>query len=192
MLGRRERWLENEIQQRTAELRTTQETLQVMAYSDGLTALPNRRQFNEHLQRNLEESASFALALLDLDRFKQINDEYGHDAGDAVLIQAAKRFCALLQHGDRAYRLGGDEFAILIPSLEASYRMEEFCRQLITELCKPIEFLDNELRVGCSIGIAVRRGGHHSSAGLYKAADSALYEAKRAGRGTFRISSANE
>jgi diguanylate cyclase (GGDEF)-like protein len=184
--------LEKEVQQRTLELRSSQKTLQVMAYSDGLTTLPNRRQFNEHLQRNLEQSASFALALLDLDRFKQINDVYGHDAGDAVLIQAARRFCALLRQGDMAYRLGGDEFAILISSLEESNRMESFCRQLIAELCMPIAFLDNELQIGCSIGIAIRNSDNHSSAALYKAADSALYEAKRAGKGTFRIRSAQD
>jgi len=87
-----------------------------------------------------------------------------------------------------AYRLGGDEFAVLVESSQEGFRIESFCGRLITELCTPIAFLDYEFPVGCSIGIAVRHTRDCSSTALYKAADTALYEAKRAGKGTFRIS----
>src|SRR5262249_58786798 len=115
-LRRARRELERQVVERTAELRESQRQLQQIAYCDTLTALPNRRMFMEEFRELLVlsglQSGRFALLLIDLDRLKQINDTLGHDAGDALLIEAGLRLQAALRKAHVVARLGGDEFAV--------------------------------------------------------------------------------
>jgi GGDEF domain-containing protein len=125
-LQRRQRELQSLVDERTAtllqrteELRASQQQLEQIAYIDPLTGLPNRRLFNDELRHQTalaaRGGADFTLMLLDLDGFKQINDRYGHDAGDAMLEQTAKRLLRVMRESDRVWRTGGDEFAVLLP-----------------------------------------------------------------------------
>jgi diguanylate cyclase (GGDEF)-like protein len=132
----------------------------------------------------------FDLLLIDLDRFKQINDTLGHDAGDALLIEAAKRLRAAVRRSDSVFRLGGDEFAILLPDSSDPDRaaVEATCRRIVDGFTAPIPFNGSNMKTSPSIGIASFPNDSTTQEGLYKAADVALYAAKQAGRNTWRWS----
>jgi diguanylate cyclase (GGDEF)-like protein len=193
MLRRQQARLEALVAQRTEELRETQAQLEKMAYFDGLTGLANRRLFSEELSGRIAEvsrgGGGFALVLIDLDRFKQINDEYGHAAGDAMLVAAAQRLRDAVRAGDRVARLGGDEFvALLRPVGDGLQALEAVCRRIVEELAQPLTLPGGEvIRAGASVGAARCPEAADDATGLMKAADAALYEAKRAGRGLWRL-----
>ncbi len=194
-LRRRQRELEQLVSRRTRELEESKRQIEEIAYHDALTGLPNRRLFTEKLRDLVtlvtREGGEFALLMIDLDRFKQINDTLGHDAGDALLIEAARRMRASLRVSDRLARLGGDEFAILITELAAEEMtardvIERVCARIVDALAAPIAFKSAEMKTSASIGVALCPGCGRTPEALYKAADLALYEAKRAGRNTWR------
>jgi diguanylate cyclase (GGDEF)-like protein len=180
------------VEARTAELRATQAQLETLAYGDALTGLANRRLFNDDLRLlvALAERGggpTFALLLVDLDRFKPVNDTYGHDAGDALLVAAADRLCAAVRESDRPFRLGGDEFAVLLSQPADSAALEPVCARILANLAAPLPHGDVIIEISASIGAAIfREGDSHEQ--LYKRADLALYEAKAAGRNTWRLS----
>ena len=188
LLRRRQRELEAVVASRTAELRATQLQLETMAYNDALTDLPNRRRFNDELQRlaalGRRGGDPFALLLIDLDRFKHINDTLGHDAGDALLVAAAERLRAVVRQTDCVARLGGDEFAVLLtPASDAI--VGDVAQRIVDSMRAPIAFGTHAMHVSASIGAAVAwRDGVDTDA-LYKNADTALYCAKEAGRDTW-------
>jgi diguanylate cyclase (GGDEF)-like protein len=194
-LRRRQRELEHQVAARTLELQESKHQIEQIAYHDALTGLPNRRLFNEEL-RNLIARAQrhgtpFVLLLIDLDRFKQINDTLGHDAGDALLTEAAKRMQACLRVSDRLARLGGDEFAILIEDAAGMEHVDgnptnEVCLRIIRCFDAAVPFNGAEMKTTASIGIAVYPANGNNSESLFKASDLALYEAKRSGRNTWR------
>jgi diguanylate cyclase (GGDEF)-like protein len=190
LLRRRQVELERIVAERTAELRRNQEFLESMAYIDVLTGLPNRRVFNDDLRRLIagcERSQSdFVLLLIDLDGFKNINDTEGHDAGDAVLVQVALRLRGLIRETDLVTRLGGDEFGLVFAQPRDKAAVDAACARIIKKLGAPISLADNTVIVGASIGVAKVSGGHVTPDDLYKAADMAMYEAKRSGRNTWR------
>ncbi|HEY4340361.1 MAG TPA: EAL domain-containing protein [Steroidobacteraceae bacterium] len=171
--------------------------LEYQARHDSLTGLLNRDgllpRIEECLSRvNAGLKSHFALLVLDFDHFKQLNDAYGHDAGDDLLRQAAARVCATtrirdLIHNDASElpiaRLGGDEFAVLLEDLHDPTDAEEVAKRLIQELSR--EYSIDELRVASSISIGIVHGSHsHTNAGgLLRDGDAAMYEAKAAGRG---------
>jgi diguanylate cyclase (GGDEF)-like protein len=190
-LRQRQRHLEHVVADRTAELRGRERELEKMAYSDLLTALPNRRMFAETFNRLCEggrrQGTRFVLLLVDLDRFKQINDTLGHDAGDAMLVEAAKRLQAAVLQSDIVFRLGGDEFAIL---LEVSSNLdrtmvEVTCSRIVDSFAETIQFNNFDMKTSPSIGVASFPDHGTTEASLYKAADLALYAAKQAGRNTW-------
>lgn len=195
-LRRRQRELMRQVAERTAELEQSKRRIEEIAYHDALTGLPNRRLFTQDICNLIaarERSAGrFALLLIDFDRFKQVNDTLGHDAGDALLVEAAKRLQATLRRSDRIARLGGDEFAILLDDLPAAsterVTAEAICQRVIDSFTAVILYKDFEMRTSASIGVAVYPEHALSHEGLYKAADLALYEAKRDGRNTWRWS----
>ena len=132
-----------ELQQRTAELQLSQAKLAEMAYFDALTGLPNRRMLAEHFDRlasavRREGHGGFALLLLDLDRFKQINDTLGHAAGDALLQAAAERLRQAVREVDTVARIGGDEFAILLSGLTDPQTIEPVCRRIVQAFERPV------------------------------------------------------
>jgi diguanylate cyclase (GGDEF)-like protein len=185
LLLARNYFLEVQVAERTAEMVKTQRMLEEMAYHDMLTSLPNRRMFAEKLRTQFalgrRYGTPFGLLLIDLDRFKQINDAFGHDAGDAVLIETATRVRAVLRESDCAARMGGDEFAILLVSAQDKAGIEAVCRRIIDSFADEIPIRDANLKVMCSVGAAMFPDDGNSEDELYKSADLALYDAKRLG-----------
>lgn len=189
--------LENTVQARTAELasaneqlRTREQELQIAAFHDVLTGLPNRRYLLEHVQLAISQAKrrreALALLVLDVDYFKPINDQYGHDAGDALLCQLAQRLRESIRGHDLVARLGGDEFALLITGPQAEPEAC-FIAQRLLNAQQPFDYGDTQLQANISIGIAYYPEHAQSFDSLYKAADLALYQAKRQGRAQYEI-----
>ncbi|MFI4982524.1 MAG: diguanylate cyclase domain-containing protein [Nevskiales bacterium] len=190
VLRKRQRELERVVAERTAELSQSQEQLEQMAYFDTLTGLPNRRMFNEQLRRLIAAHqrghGNFALLLIDLDGFKPVNDSLGHAVGDALLVAIAGQLRTLVRETDLAARLGGDEFAILLAQTGDMRSVESTCARIVTKLGEPLIVSGHSVKVGASIGIVPCPTDGASPDELYLAADTALYEAKQAGRNTWR------
>ena len=189
------------VEQRTAELAATNQRLlqreselQHAAFHDPLTDLPNRRYLISHAETALADAQrrdeSLALLLIDLDHFKPINDQHGHDAGDYLLCELGKRLQLFVRRNDLPARLGGDEFAVLIGGPNADRHAHEIAERLLNELVKPVTYHGQQLQISISIGGAVypQQGRHFSD--LYKAADHALYQVKCQGRAGFALSDA--
>jgi diguanylate cyclase (GGDEF)-like protein len=164
--------------------------LEEFAYYDPLTSLPNRRSFLQSFHQAAvmarRQASSFALLLVDLDRLKLANDTLGHDAGDVLLVEASARIKGAVRDGDVVARVGGDEFAIIVTDLESDAALEEICRRLVDAFAPAVAFKGGALETSPSIGIAMfPRDGDDEDA-VYKAADLALFAAKRGGRNTWR------
>jgi len=188
---RRSLELERLVEQRTRELTALQHQLEELAYSDSLTGLPNRRMFGDHCRRMIgaaqRHASGFALLLIDLDHFKQVNDTLGHDAGDALLVEAARRMRTVARQADVVARLGGDEFAILLSDVASVDGVENACGRVLDAFEEPALFNELRMAINLSIGIALYPGDGRSQDELFKSADLALYQAKRAGRHTWRF-----
>jgi diguanylate cyclase (GGDEF)-like protein len=122
------------------------------------------------------------LLLIDFDRFKKINDTYGHDAGDAFLIEAAKRLASVVRSWDCIARLGGDEFAILLAGDHDEPEIEGVCDRILQSFSAGVDFRGVSIRSSVSVGAAIFPHHGATQEELYKSADLALYEAKRQGR----------
>ncbi|MFC3123656.1 PAS domain S-box protein [Pseudoroseomonas globiformis] len=155
------------------------------AQHDAATSLPNRVRLNGFMSAALAHpDARLAVLYLDLDKFKPINDTYGHLVGDRVLGEVADRLRRCLSHDQIAARIGGDEFVIAAPSL-ADEQVEALCQKLIDVVTAPIAHEGDELRVGVSIGVALSPADGTAPDELLRCADAALYRSKQNGRGTF-------
>ena len=174
----------------TATRRAAEET-QYLATHDGLTGLGNRRMFIEQLEKACDclegkPTRTFALLMLDLDRFKEVNDDHGHSSGDAVLRKVAARLKINMRPGDMVARLGGDEFALLMHNSgarEAAVKAE----RLIEAVSRQIGLQDTWVSVGASVGVATFPRDGRTSVEMMRNADLALYRAKDAGRGIWRV-----
>lgn len=171
------------------ELRRSESQIRYLANHDSLTGLPNRARFVAELDALCaptpgQPSAQFALLLIDLDRFKEVNDTHGHPVGDALLIAVAKRLRRVLRSDDTAFRLGGDEFAVIL-NLPGSAEFAAVAERVIATLEEPYSFHDALLRPGASIGLTISPADGCDPAALLRNADLALYEAKASGRGTW-------
>nr|WP_316655027.1 bifunctional diguanylate cyclase/phosphodiesterase [uncultured Gellertiella sp.] len=155
-------------------------TLMDEARHDPLTGLHNRLALKEDVEAILArpELPQQALLLLDLDRFKFVNDTLGHDAGDELLVALARRLEGLLRDGDRLYRLGGDEFVILMDDPDSHYDIDMFCFRVEMDVSRPYNLAKGRVGAGVSIGIAFLRVGDEGLADSLKRADLALYKAK--------------
>ncbi|WP_342111347.1 putative bifunctional diguanylate cyclase/phosphodiesterase [Methylobacterium sp. SI9] len=171
------------------ERRRAEEQLRFLAGHDALTGLPNRRLFQETVERELRAIAvtggQAALLCTDLDGFKQINDVFGHPAGDAVLIEVASRLHGEIGVQHTAARLGGDEFAVLVTGLASANALGEIARDLISSQTASFQLKDVRVDIGCSVGVAVLPRDGETYEDLLRAADMALYWAKSEGKGTF-------
>lgn len=157
--------------------------LEELGRTDSLTQLPNRRALHADLQREQADGKEVALALVDLDGFKRINDQYGHFIGDQLIRDCAVIIVGLCGDEARCYRLGGDEFAIAKSGPLAGTILEGICRGLIERLSRPIAIDDRRLTVGASIGLSrVPPGGTIGSSELLRRSDVAMYASKRGGR----------
>jgi diguanylate cyclase (GGDEF)-like protein/PAS domain S-box-containing protein len=161
------------------------------ANHDELTGLPNRRllqdRFEQSLARARRESARIALLMLDLDGFKAINDQFGHQQGDLVLRQIAARLAQHVRQIDTVARLGGDEFVIVLHQFLGLNDLEIMAARLIEQIALPMSVAGKELSVSTSVGIALYPDTADGVVGLMHAADVAMYAAKSAGKNTFKI-----
>lgn len=170
--------------------REAEERTRHVAFHDALTDLPNRALFNERAGRALaagrRDGGSTGVILLDLDRFKNVNDSLGHDAGDELIRQSAARLRGGLRASDTVARLGGDEFAILLPGhgSEAAVRV---ALKLLAAMRDPFQVVGRELRVTASLGVAISPGDGDDVQTLVKSADTAMYRAKDAGRDRLQV-----
>lgn len=174
------------------ELKRQQEALEHQAQHDALTGLPNRILFNDRLQMALnrmerEKGNQMALMFLDLDNFKHINDEFGHTAGDQLLIELANRLKVLLRLGDTLARQGGDEFLILLPDIESVDNVCLVANRLLQTMNQPYHYKEIEYFVTGSIGITIAPIDSVYPDTLIKNADMAMYKAKKMGRNNFQF-----
>ncbi|WP_428034503.1 sensor domain-containing protein [Amphritea sp.] len=155
---------------------------------DALTGLPNRHLFEDRLKQALALSdrsrTQSALLFIDLDRFKYVNDTFGHLAGDLLLKQVAQRIGACLRKSDTVSRLGGDEFAVVINELHNLSAIEHIAQKILQSLARPYLLEHNEAYISCSIGIAIYPDNGADSERLLLNADNAMYKAKERGRNT--------
>ncbi len=174
-----------------SEQRRSEAEASQLARYDSLTGLPNRammrRTLDEALANAAERRQGCALMMIDLDRFKQVNDTFGHPMGDKLLKQVAKRLKAVLGEDGRVGRLGGDEFEAILPGTAEEARLGKLAGELIDQVSRPYELEGHKIEIGASIGIAVACPGKAYASALVRDADLALYAAKRDGRGTFRF-----
>jgi diguanylate cyclase (GGDEF)-like protein len=177
------------------ELEAARAEAQHRALHDPLTGLANRTMFQERLTQALEGLSRggdpVALLALDLDRFKAVNDTLGHEAGDELLKQVSARLKALLRDTDTLARLGGDEFVVLQNAIAAVGDAETLSQRIIAKVAEPYRLAGTEVRIGVSIGVALARDAAADGLDLPARADFALYQAKEAGRNTFRLYDGN-
>ncbi|NPD13946.1 diguanylate cyclase [Xinfangfangia sp. D13-10-4-6] len=157
------------------------------ALTDPLTGLRNRRASDSFLMRLCQDQSPFTLLHLDLDLFKSVNDQFGHAAGDEVLLAVAAILLRHTRTRDCVARVGGDEFIAILPGLEPSLRQDQLAEQLVVQIAQPVPWRDMVCRVSASIGVVnVGRGHAPEPADVLALADQALYAAKAAGRGRVR------
>lgn len=167
------------------------ELAQHLAYTDTLTGLPNRARFEKRFQeaaaRSERSGKPFALFMLDLDHFKDINDSLGHNSGDELLRQVTARLSSCIRDCDTIARMGGDEFAILQTHIHTSKEADEVASELLNELSRPFFIDSQELFISGSIGIAFYPDDSGGLRELFTFADTAMYSAKRMGRNNFQF-----
>ncbi|AGL16440.1 GGDEF domain-containing protein [Actinoplanes sp. N902-109] len=165
------------------EQERAQAQLAHQAGHDTLTGVANRATLDDRLRRLLASDVHpVSLLYLDLDGFKEVNDRHGHEAGDRVLTAVADRLGGLVRQGDIVARLGGDEFVVVCPGLTEA-EVAEVAGRILREVARPVPFGVAEMAVGVSVGVAIAAEGSRSPAALLRAADAAMYEAKRHGQG---------
>lgn len=181
---------ENEVKRKAAE-----EEVKRLAMTDTLTGLANRNQFEKSYHQMVSlakrEEKLIALFALDLDKFKPINDDYGHAAGDIILKSVAENLLLAFRETDLVARIGGDEFSIILYSPESIDTIKNVASRVIKLLSTPVLVGDEMLSIGASIGIATLEfDSDEDMDSLMLRADGLLYEAKEAGRNTYRINNA--
>lgn len=156
---------------------------------DQLTGLPNRRLFRNRLDEGVKTSMrtglSLALFFLDLDRFKEANDSLGHDVGDLLLVEAARRISECVRASDTVARLGGDEFTVILTGLAEKTHIEQTAQKIVDALAQPYQVAGEVVYMSASVGITLYSNDADSSEELIKNADQAMYAAKNGGRNQF-------
>jgi diguanylate cyclase (GGDEF)-like protein len=162
-----------------------------LATFDQLTGLPNRSLFFDRLDQALKQASrykrQFALLFLDLDGFKDVNDSLGHDAGDELLVVVAEKLVNAVRKADTVARLAGDEFTIILTDIQSATDPEKFAQKILNELSTPFSIKQNEIKITASIGIGIFSVEDETAETLLKKSDSAMYEAKRQGKNTYKI-----
>ncbi len=179
--------LEEEIAQR----KHAESKIEYMAWHDPLTNLPNRRalydQINDLIYRSKRNNFTSAIIFIDLDGFKAVNDKYGHEAGDKLLIHVSGNYLQIVRKTDTVARIGGDEFVVLICDINENTSLISKIETLIDASSKPILLGDHKVRISASMGIALYPDHGDDSASLLNHADQAMYQAKSDGKNTFRF-----
>ena len=185
-------WLLAQSRLRAAEAKMAYaERIEYLAYHDGLTSLPNRSLFSKLLAHSIGQAHRYnrqlAVLFLDIDYFKRINDNLGHEAGDKLLQEVAARLQAALRSSDTVARLGGDEFVVLLPQLDEEKYAESVAQKILSGVSKPINLNGQEIRVTASIGISTYPQDGLDEQTLNKNADIAMYQVKQQGRNNFQF-----
>lgn len=173
-----------ELDEKTEQLRKSEQTLYRVAHSDNLTGLPNRRSFYRDLEEMIEERLNkFAILFIDFDQFKLINDTYGHSSGDQLLIDISDRFRHFSNQyeGLAFYRLAGDEFIAVIKGIDTT-EVEKYGESILAMLARPFHIKGNKIRVSASVGISFYPTHGDNLDALLNAADQAMYELKNKGK----------
>lgn len=173
------------------ERRKLQDKIARMAFYDHLTAIPNRRTFDERLEKAVLEAnqtgKKAAILMLDGRKFKEINDRFGHDAGDAVIKEMAMRLQVSMGPGQTAARLGGDEMGVILPAIDSEMAAEDMAKRIIQSFEAPLNYNGLDIKIGAGIGIAIYPDHATTEKQLIKRADMALYEAKKSNRNEYRF-----
>ncbi len=174
-----------------SDLKAAEENLKRQAHYDMLTGLPNRRLLMDRMElamkQTLRRERLLAVCFLDLDGFKAVNDSLGHDTGDRLLIEVARRLQANLRASDTVARLGGDEFVLLLPDLATVDELTHTLTRVLDALSRPYAIIGDKLRIGGSIGVTLYPLDDVSADGLLRHADYAMYRAKQLGRGRYTL-----
>jgi len=182
--------------QHDVEVEKQQHLLEDKANYDALTHLPNRSllfdRLTQAIARNVRNQRMLAVCFVDLDEFKPINDTYGHEAGDRVLIEVAQRFQASVRGDDTVARLGGDEFVVLLGEMENTKEAELTVERLLLSLSEPLIFAGSRIDLQASIGYALFPEDSRDRDILLHQADQAMYQAKQSGRNCIRKYHCNE
>lgn len=173
------------------ELRRKDEEIRHQAFHDALTGLPNRALMKDRLLHAIErakrEGGRLAVIFIDLDRFKAINDGLGHDVGDLLLQEVARRVKSRMRTADTVARLGGDEFVVLMEDLQEAGDCASLAQELMAEIARPMELGGHAVEIRASMGMAFYPEDGTNPMELMKRADLAMYSAKAAGRNTYRF-----
>ena len=174
-----------------SERKRAEEIISFQAFHDQLTLLPNRVLFKDRLELAITQaqrrSGTLAVMFIDIDRFKLVNDTFGHAEGDALLRAIASRLSSTLRRGDTLARLGGDEFTVLLPDIKLTQDAELIGTKILTALETPVALSHGDYRVTASIGIALFPRDGSTAEELTRNADVAMYQVKRAGKNAFRF-----
>lgn len=175
-----------------SDLKVAEQLAQHLAYFDALTGLPNRRMLMDRLGKAVPQAKrqhrQMAIMFIDLDRFKYVNDTFGHDVGDSLLVEVAQRFSACVRASDTVARTGGDEFIVLLPEIATPTDATAVALKLLGALRLPVCCREHSLEVSASIGIALHSADStDDGTELMKKADVAMYAAKQAGRNGYHV-----
>lgn len=173
------------------ERKKAEDVIKHLAYYDCLTGLPSRTLFSDRftisISKSVREGKKAALMMLDLDHFKEINDNWGHDAGDELLQEFSNRLLNTVRQTDTICRLGGDEFALLMSEVSNKEIIEEVARRMLKTMAKPFIIQRSEKFIGASIGIAIYPEDGENIETLIKHADIAMYGVKKTGGNNYRF-----
>jgi diguanylate cyclase (GGDEF)-like protein len=174
-------------------LKRTNEQILHLAHHDTLTGLPNRILFYDRLKQAISrarrDKGLFAVFFLDLDGFKLVNDTFGHDIGDALLQEAARRITACMRESDTVARMGGDEFAIILNNVSTPPDTENIAQKIVKAIARPFDLDDKICSVTVSIGISIYSDNLETAEQLVKIADNAMYAAKYSGKNCYYLGS---
>jgi diguanylate cyclase (GGDEF)-like protein len=171
------------------ERKKAEDIINTLAYHDSLTGLPSRTLFNDRFAMAMADSKrndkKTAVIILDLDHFKNVNDNFGHDVGDDLLKEVSGRLTSILRQTDTVCRMGGDEFALLISDASAREMIEEVAQRILAAIGKPFSLHGVKAWISASLGIAIYPEDGENLETLFKHADIAMYEVKKVGRNNY-------
>ncbi len=183
--------LRRRVEQQTQAIRLSEERLRHLSQHDMLTGLPNRFLLDDRLAMALKRLGRFELLLgvlmVDLDRFKEVNDTRGHHAGDIVLCEVAARLVCSVRQTDTVGRLGGDEFIVLLPDLHHAAEAEAIAAKIVAAISEPIHIEGTQVQISASVGICTTQEPGEDAEKLMHDVDAAMYLAKKGGRNRFQV-----
>lgn len=188
--------LRHRVMQQTQALRASEERLRHLSEHDALTGLPNRNLLADRMNVALNRAERFherlGLLMVDIDRFKQVNDTYGHNAGDMLLCEVASRIGGSVRKTDTVARVGGDEFIVLLPDLQDPQDAELVAAKILASISAPVDIGTTSITITASVGVSSYPGGGKEFEELLHSADAAMYFAKSCGRNALHVSAVAE